>query len=844
MTIAQPAPASPSGNGGIAVRFALAFVSGLVLVIAIGGGALYAYGQQYTGKVLPGVSVGDVDLSGLSPEEARAQLQSTFGTFGDGTITLTGPDGDVTVGYDEIGREPDVDAMVSDALTAGRQGETMVDLLGAPQTALRGISLTPVVRYDETKLADAVADAAAAIDREPVDATLTAEKGEYTTTDSVDGRTVDQAALLATLDAQLSPLDAPAEIDAEIPYTTQVPAFETADATTAIETAGLMAQDLVLTRGDKEWTIKGSKLLPLITFSPTSDGSFVPVVDRDGLKPLLKAVARDVDKAARNATFKLSGSRVVFSKAAKDGKKLDRGATQDAILEAMTNRQAGQADEVLAPVVVAKDAAVTTEFAKRIAPKMKRISKWTTYFPIWDRNGFGQNIWIPARIISGAVVGPGETFSFWDTVGEVTRAKGLYQRRRDHQRQDRAPGRARRRHLLVLHDAVQRGAAGRLQDGRPAQPLLLHRPLPDGPRRHGVQVRLRVEPGHDLDERHEVPGPDPRHQHPQRRLGLRDVLPVQRPDRPQGEHRPGEREQRPPGIRHPGGGLEQALGLVGARREPARRHGGDPDRDRDPQGQGHQPAHLREQLRGRDRRRPVRHRRLSADGAARPPLAWWQTGVVYQVYPRSFADTDGDGVGDLAGVVAHLDHLAWLGVDAVWLSPIFRSPMRDYGYDVADYRDVDPLFGSLADADRLIAEAHARGIRVLLDLVPNHTSSDHEWFLDARSSRTSPHRDWYVWRDPAADGGPPNGMQSQFGGPAWTLDVATNQYWYHSFLPEQPELDWRNPAVRDALLDAMRFWLARGIDGFRDRRPVDDREGRVAVARRPGGARAGRRRPG
>ena len=424
MTIAQPAPTSPSGTGGIAVRFALAFVSGLVLVVALGGGALYAYGQQYTGKVLPGVSVGDVDLSGLSPEEARAELESTFGTFRDGTITLAGPEGDVTVGYDEIGREPDIDAMVADALTAGRQGETMADLLGAPQTALRGITLTPVVRYDREKLADAVAEAAAEIDREPVDATLTAEKGEYTTTASVDGRTVDQEALLATLDAQLAPLDAPAEIDAEIPYTTQVPAFETADATTAIQTADRMAQDLVLTRGDKEWTIKGSKLLPLITFSPTSDGSFVPVVDRDGIKPLLKAVARDVDKAAKNATFKLSGSKVVFSRAAKDGKKLDRGATQDAILEAMMNRQAGQADGVLAPVVVAKEAAVTTEFAKRIAPKMKRISKWTTYFPIWDRNGFGQNIWIPARIISGAVVGPGETFSFWDTVGEVTRARG------------------------------------------------------------------------------------------------------------------------------------------------------------------------------------------------------------------------------------------------------------------------------------------------------------------------------------------------------------------------------------------------------------------------------------
>jgi alpha-glucosidase len=197
------------------------------------------------------------------------------------------------------------------------------------------------------------------------------------------------------------------------------------------------------------------------------------------------------------------------------------------------------------------------------------------------------------------------------------------------------------------------------------------------------------------------------------------------------------------------------------------------------------------------------------------PLAWWQSGVIYQVYPRSFQDSDGDGVGDLPGVIGRLDYLAWLGVDAVWLSPIFRSPMRDAGYDVADYRDVDPLFGTLADADRLIAEAHARGLRVLLDFVPNHTSSDHPWFIDARSSRASAHRDWYVWRDPAPGGGPPNDMESEFRGPAWTLDAATGQYWYHSFLPEQPELDWRNPRVREAMLDVLRFWFARGIDGFR-----------------------------
>jgi alpha-glucosidase len=205
-------------------------------------------------------------------------------------------------------------------------------------------------------------------------------------------------------------------------------------------------------------------------------------------------------------------------------------------------------------------------------------------------------------------------------------------------------------------------------------------------------------------------------------------------------------------------------------------------------------------------------------GPSRDPAAgaaWWQRGVVYQVYPRSFADGSGDGVGDLAGLIERLDHLAWLGVDAVWLSPVFRSPMRDFGYDVADYRDIDPAFGTLADMDRLITAAHERDIRVLLDFVPNHTSSDHPWFVDARSSRDAAHRDWYVWRDPAPGGGPPNDLISQFRGPAWTFDAATGQYWYHSFLPEQPELDWRNPAVRDAMLDHLRFWFERGIDGFR-----------------------------
>ncbi|MGZ6387970.1 MAG: alpha-amylase family glycosyl hydrolase [Ktedonobacterales bacterium] len=195
---------------------------------------------------------------------------------------------------------------------------------------------------------------------------------------------------------------------------------------------------------------------------------------------------------------------------------------------------------------------------------------------------------------------------------------------------------------------------------------------------------------------------------------------------------------------------------------------------------------------------------------------WWQHAVVYQVYPRSFQDTNGDGVGDIPGATQRLDYLReTLGVDALWLSPFYPSPMADFGYDVADYTDVDPLFGSLDDFDRLVAEAHHRGLKVIIDWVPNHTSDQHAWFQESRASRESAKRDWYVWRDPKADGSPPNNWLSVFGGPAWTLDQRTGQYYLHSFLAQQPDLNWRNPEVRAAMFDSVRFWLERGVDGFR-----------------------------
>jgi alpha-glucosidase len=193
---------------------------------------------------------------------------------------------------------------------------------------------------------------------------------------------------------------------------------------------------------------------------------------------------------------------------------------------------------------------------------------------------------------------------------------------------------------------------------------------------------------------------------------------------------------------------------------------------------------------------------------------WWESAVFYQIYPRSFADSDGDGVGDLPGITQRLDHLAWLGVDAIWVCPFYRSPMTDFGYDVADYCDVDPLFGTLADFDRLLEQAHARGIRVIVDWVPNHTSDQHPWFVEARSSRESAKRDWYIWVDgePATK---PNNWKAAFGGDAWTWDDATGQWYLHLFLPTQPDLNWRHPEVAAAMHDTLRFWIDRGVDGFR-----------------------------
>jgi alpha-glucosidase len=196
-------------------------------------------------------------------------------------------------------------------------------------------------------------------------------------------------------------------------------------------------------------------------------------------------------------------------------------------------------------------------------------------------------------------------------------------------------------------------------------------------------------------------------------------------------------------------------------------------------------------------------------------LKWWQRGVIYQIYPRSFQDSNGDGIGDLPGIASRMEYLQWLGIDAIWISPFYPSPMRDFGYDISDYCAVDPVFGTLQDFDTLMEETHRRNMRLIIDYVPNHTSGDHPWFLESRRSKSDPKRNWYIWHDPLPGGEVPNNWMSAFGGSAWEWDELTGQYYLHSFLKEQPDLNWRNPEVEAAMLDVIRFWLERGVDGFR-----------------------------
>ncbi len=425
----EPTPASPGHRGrSLGLRFVIAFVLGVALVAGAGGGALYAYGQQFTGRILPGVSVGETDLSGLSPEATVSALEAAYGSLGTGQVLLAGPDGDFTIGFGEVGRGPDTTTMVEAALAAGRSGGPVADLISAPQTAIRGVTLEPAVTHDPALVAEAVDAVAKAIDRDPVNATLAVEDdGTYRTTPSIAGRVVDRTALAAEIVAAISHFGAPAEIRLEVPFTTGAPTIETAEVEAATAAADRMATDLVLTRGDETWTIPAASIRKLISFAPTSDGSVVPVLDETGIDPLLKPVAKAVNQTAQSAGFKVSGNKIVVAGSSREGRKLDTAATRAVVVDTLMARQDGTQVPAPEPVVATTQPGVTTEEAKAAAPKMKVVGQHTTWFQIYVNNGFGANIWIPAKLINGYVVGPGETFDFWKAVGTVSQAQGFKQ---------------------------------------------------------------------------------------------------------------------------------------------------------------------------------------------------------------------------------------------------------------------------------------------------------------------------------------------------------------------------------------------------------------------------------
>ena len=426
ITPADPSPTSPAPRRRSRwARFGLAFLLGIALVAGVGGGALFAYGQQYAGRILPGVRVGEVDLSGLSVAAARAALADRYASLSTGRVDVLGPDGDLTIGYAEIGRRADVDGMLAAAIAAGRRGEAFADLLGVPQAALHGIQLAPAVSYDRQKLADAIATLARTIDVHPVNASVTTNPdGTFALSPARDGRIVDQATLLADIEAQIARADAPAETHAQVSIVTRTPDISTAEATEAQAAGERMAADLVLTRGEEHWTIPAAELQKLVTYSVGTDGQLTPTLDVAGIDPLLDAVAKDVDQAPTSASFKLSGSKVILGSDSAEGRQMDVAATRALVVDALMARESGQPDPVVQPVVSVTEPGLTTDQAEALAPKMKEIGRHKTYFPVYVNNGFGANIWIPAKLINGYVLEPGARFDFWDAIGDVTREKG------------------------------------------------------------------------------------------------------------------------------------------------------------------------------------------------------------------------------------------------------------------------------------------------------------------------------------------------------------------------------------------------------------------------------------
>jgi vancomycin resistance protein YoaR len=418
-------PAEPRVRRRLWPRFAAAALFGLLAVLAIGVGVLFAYDQQYQGRILPGVRVGAVNLSGLTPEEASARLHSAYDALGAGTAVLVAGGQELAVPFSQASRGPDVEAMVAQALSVGRAGNPVERAIAGARTAFRGVEISLQVRYDQEALTDAVNALAAAQQITPSDATITRTKTGYTITPSVTGRRADPTSVLATLTAQLASLDAPSEIRVDLPVVSLEPGITTDEANAAVAAADRIAADIqIVDRANDSWTIAKTSLAPLISFSTAGDGTITPVVDEAGLDPILKSLAKKVNRTAQDAGLKLVGGHVVATGASHEGRTLNAAGMKAAIIGEIRARQAGAAPSPIPAVVKAVDPKLTTAAAEAYAGKMRVISSFSVYYFVIVNNHWGGNIEAPATKIDGTVVPAGGIFDFWKVVGDLHKLPG------------------------------------------------------------------------------------------------------------------------------------------------------------------------------------------------------------------------------------------------------------------------------------------------------------------------------------------------------------------------------------------------------------------------------------
>ena len=424
-TVVIPAPDTADvRRPSTRLQFAVAFLVGLLAAMALGVGALYAYDRQYIGRILPGVAIGSLDLSGHDPATAAAAIREVYGFLGEGSVTFATPTSERTISFADIGRGPDVDAMVAEALAVGRDGNVAERFIADARTAFRGVSLTPKVTFDADALAEHALDFADTLAREPRDAWVGVVARQFAVVGAVDGRLADPATPVEAALVDLGEIDAPADLRYEMPVRAITPTITTDEANKAKADAERIAAPILFGGQAEEQKITTARLRGWLTFAPTADGGYGVSIDTSGLEAVLKSIAKKVDKAPVNASFKTSGGRITGVTPSKTGFKMDQAATKVQVQQLIDARIAGASTATLEPAIKVTQPRLTTEEAKAARPKMRKISQWTTFFPIGEKNGFGANIWIPARLINGYVVAPGATFDFWNAVGSVTRAKG------------------------------------------------------------------------------------------------------------------------------------------------------------------------------------------------------------------------------------------------------------------------------------------------------------------------------------------------------------------------------------------------------------------------------------